>query len=70
MERIFMAVGWLAGALGVLLTLVAAGARLAGLFWLGGYASGTLMLGGIALMTMGCLGFLAALAVGRSPASR
>jgi hypothetical protein len=70
MERIFLAVGWLAGTLGVLLAAVAAGIRITGSYWLGSYQAGTLLLAGMALMLVGCLGFLAALAVARGKGNR
>jgi hypothetical protein len=70
MERIFLAVGWLAGALGLVLTAFAAGGRLAGHYWLGSYQAGTVLLGGMALMMVACLGFLAALVLGRGSGSR
>jgi hypothetical protein len=62
MEAILLAVGWLAGALGVLLTMGAAGMRLAGYYWFAGFSTGTVLLGGMAAMLVGCLGFLAVLA--------
>jgi hypothetical protein len=39
-------------------------ARLAGMFWLGGFSSGTLMQAGIGLVCVGCFGLLWAM-VGR-----
>ncbi|HYN77857.1 MAG TPA: hypothetical protein VES73_08695 [Lamprocystis sp. (in: g-proteobacteria)] len=57
MERFLVAIGVLAGVLGVLLTLVAGGFRLAGHFWIGSFSVGTLLLGGMALMLMGSLAF-------------
>jgi hypothetical protein len=65
LEAIFLTVGRLAGALGVLLTLAAGGARLAGQYWLASYSAGTVLLAGIALMLIGALGFLAALTLRR-----
>ena len=65
MERLLIAVGVLAGTLGVLLTLLAGGFRLAGHFWIGNFAAGTVMLGGMALMLMGSLAFLAVLTARR-----
>ncbi|HYN76587.1 MAG TPA: hypothetical protein VES73_02195 [Lamprocystis sp. (in: g-proteobacteria)] len=70
MAGIFLTVGWLAGAVGVLLTLVAAVGRLAGLYWIASYQAGTILLAGMALMLVGCLGFLAALASQRGSGSR
>jgi hypothetical protein len=70
MEAILLAVGWLAGALGVLLTIAAAGMRLAGHYWLAGFSTGTVLLAGIAAMLIGCLGFLAVLASRSGPSVR
>jgi hypothetical protein len=61
METILIRLGALAGILGLLMCLVAAGARLAGSFWIGGMQAGTVMQAGTAAMIAGCLGFLAAL---------
>ena len=65
MERFLVAIGGLAGALGVLLTLVAGGFRLAGHFWVGSYSAGTVLLGGMGLMLMGSLAFQAVLTARR-----
>lgn len=61
MAKLFSTVGWLAGGLGVLLALAAAVGRLAGLYWIANYQAGTLLLAGMALMLVGCLGLLSAL---------
>ncbi len=61
MEGLYITVGRLAGAAGVLITLVAVAARLMGQYWLGGLQAGTVLQAGIAVMLVGCLGFLAAL---------
>lgn len=53
--------GQAAGVLGMLLIVVAALARLAGSYTLGGYATVTLMVAGIAGVSVGC--FLLLLAV-------
>ena len=65
MERFLVAVGGLAGALGVLLTLAAGGFRFAGHFWIGSFSAGTVLLGGMALMLVGSLAFLAVLTARR-----
>ena len=52
METILIRLGALAGILGLLMCLVAAAARLAGLFWIGGMQAGT------AAMIAGCLALL------------
>lgn len=67
---IYLAVGWLAGALGVLVSVIAAGTRLAGNFWIAGFQAGTVMQAGIALMLVGVLGFLAALTSQRAISNR
>jgi hypothetical protein len=61
METILIRLGALAGILGLLMCLVAAAARLAGSFWIGGMQAGTLMQAGTAAMIAGCLAFLAVL---------
>ncbi len=66
MESIFLTVGRLAGAAGVLIVIAAVVARLLGHYWLGGLQVGTVLQAGIAAMLVGCLGFLAALTSGRA----
>jgi hypothetical protein len=51
-------IGRVAGVVGFLVCAVAGLARLSGLFWLGGFQVGTLLLGGIALMCAACVCFL------------
>jgi hypothetical protein len=70
MEGILLTVGRLAGAAGVLITLVAAVGRIAGLYWIAGYQTGTILLAGMALMMIGCLGFLAVIASERGAGGR
>jgi hypothetical protein len=70
MEGIFLTVGRLAGAAGVVTTLVAALMRLAGVYWVSGYQTGTILLAGMALMLIGCLAFLAALTSDRVSGKR
>ncbi|AJP48810.1 hypothetical protein PG1C_10980 [Rugosibacter aromaticivorans] len=50
--------GRLAAVAGVLLSAASGTLRLQGHFWLGGFQSGTLLLGGIALMVFACLCYL------------
>lgn len=52
----------LCGALGAVLAVVAVLCRALGLFWLGGLQTGTLLLGGIAAMTLGVLAYVAVIA--------
>jgi hypothetical protein len=53
MNAILLRGGQAAGVLGILLIIVAAVARLAGNFWLGGLSTGTLMLAGIGAVSVG-----------------
>ena len=54
MNDLLLRGGQLAGAVGVLLMVVAVFGRLAGRFSLGGFATGTLMLAGIGALIVGC----------------
>ncbi|TMH31230.1 MAG: hypothetical protein E6H58_12595 [Betaproteobacteria bacterium] len=69
MEAMQLWAARIAGAAGVLLSLVAVVARLAGQFWIGGLQTGTLLQAGIAAMVAGCLAYVALLAE-RSRAGR
>jgi len=69
MEALQVWVARIAGVAGVLLSVVAIIARLAGHFWLGGVQTGTLLQAGVAAMVAGCLSYLALLAE-RSRAGR
>ncbi len=57
-----MWIGRLGGVLGLLLIAGAVLARFRGTYNLAGFQVGTLMLAGIAVMVVGCLGYLAFLA--------
>lgn len=61
METSLLWIGRLAGVLGVLICLIAVGARLAGAFWIAGFQAGTLLQAGIAAMVLGCLAHLVVL---------
>lgn len=61
METSLLWIGRLAGLVGVLLSLIAVGARLTGAFWIGGFQAGTLLQAGIAAMILGCLAHLVVL---------
>jgi hypothetical protein len=61
MDKILMAIGTGAAALGMLLCLVAVAARLSGAFWLGSMQVGTWMQAGTAAMIAGCVFFLVVL---------
>ncbi len=65
MASILLTIGWLAGAAGVLLAVFAGAARIGGLYWLGGFSTGTVLLGSMVVMMISCLGFLAALSTRR-----
>lgn len=55
MERLLVWIGRVAGGGGVLVCAVAAAVRLSGQYWLGGLQVGTLLLAGVAAMSLGCL---------------
>lgn len=61
METSLLWIGRLAGVLGVLLCLIAIGARLTGAFWIAGFQAGTVLQAGMAAMLLGCLAHLAVL---------
>lgn len=54
METILLRGGKLAGLAGILMIVVSVVARLAGNYSLGGFGTGTLMLAGIGVVTVGC----------------
>ena len=60
--QILLWIGRLSGAVGVLLTAVSVGARLAGKYQLGSFQSLTLLDVGTAGMVMACLAYIAVLA--------
>lgn len=64
MEMLLMWIARIGGLAGTAVALAAIAVRLSGNYWLGGVAASTLLLGGIALMTLGCLAYLAHLAEG------
>lgn len=61
LQTFLLWVGRLAGLLGVLVCAVAVVARLSGSYELMGFQSGTVMQAGVAVMVLGCLGYLALL---------
>ena len=67
MGSMLLWVGRLAGLGGAFLTLFAMAVRLSGRFVLGYFQAGTLLMGGISLMTLGCLAYVAALAERDAP---
>lgn len=62
MTILLLWIGRIGGAFGVLLCVIAVLARLGGMYGVAGLQVGTLLLGGMAAMLVGCLGYLAAIA--------
>ena len=62
MTNLLLWLGRLAGLAGILVVLVAVATRARGLYAVGGYQAGTLLLVGIALMVLGCLAYVGSLA--------
>ena len=52
---------WAVGLAGAALCIVSIAARVGGVFWIGGFQAGTLLLAGVAAMVFGCFCFLAVL---------
>lgn len=61
---LLLTIGRLAGVAGLLLCIVAFGVRLTGVYFLGGFQLGTLLLAGIAAMIAGCFCLLLVLTAG------
>ena len=62
MRTLLLWMGRIGGVAGVILCAVAMVVRLRGEFNFGGFQVGTLLLGGMAAVLLGCLGYLAFLA--------
>ena len=62
MSNLLLWLGRLAGLGGVVVFLIAVATRARGLYAIGGYQAGTLLLVGIALMVLGCLAYLSLIA--------
>ena len=62
LQRFLLWVGRLAGLLGVLICAVAIVARLSATYGMMGFQVGTVLQAGVAMMVLGCLGYLALLA--------
>ena len=62
MRMLLLWMGRVGGVAGVILCAVAIVVRLRGEFNFGGFQVGTLLLGGMAALLLGCLGYLAFLA--------
>lgn len=62
MDRWMLTLGRIAGFLGAVTFVGAIGARLFGVFWLGGFQVGTLLQAGVAAMVLGCFLLLVVLA--------
>lgn len=67
MNSLLLLVGRLAGGAGMLLCIAAFGVRLTGVYFLGGFQLGTLLLAGIAAMIAGCFCLLIVLTAGSKP---
>jgi len=61
MENSLLWIGRAAGAVGAVVSVAAVGARVTGQYFLQGIQVGTLLMGGVAAMVLGCLCLLAAL---------
>jgi hypothetical protein len=66
MTRLLMWVGRLCGLLGVALLLLAIGFRAGGQWHLGSLSVGSVLQGAVAVMVVGCLAYVAALAERRA----
>jgi hypothetical protein len=62
MRPILLWTGRVAGTAGVCMMAVAAAARFAGSYWIGGFQAGTVLQAGIAAMLIGCLAYAAVVA--------
>jgi hypothetical protein len=62
LQKFLLWVGRLAGLLGVLICAATIGARLGGTFNVMNFQIGTVFQAGVAMMVLGCLGYLALLA--------
>ena len=62
MRSLLVWIARLAGVLGTTTIAVAAAARLAGAYWLGGFQLGTLLQAGMAATLVACLAYMAVLA--------
>ena len=62
MDMLLLWIARIAGLAGTAVALAAIVTRLAGHYWLGGVSASTLLLGGIALMVLACLAYVARLA--------
>jgi len=61
-EKLLLWIGRLGGIAGVILCAMAVLARMRSVYNVAGFQVGTLLLAGVAVMLVGCLGYLAALA--------
>jgi hypothetical protein len=62
MEKLLLWIGRLAGLVGIVVCAVAVVVRASGKFTLGNFQVGTMLLAGMAIMLVACLGYLAVLA--------
>jgi hypothetical protein len=61
-EKLLLWIGRMGGAGGVLLCAIAVLARVRGVYGLAGFQIGTVLLAAMALMLVGCLGYVASIA--------
>ncbi|MGQ0651665.1 MAG: hypothetical protein ACT4P4_05260 [Betaproteobacteria bacterium] len=59
LQDLLIWIGRITGVVGVLMTVVAVAARLAGVFHVAGFEAGTLMQAGMAVMLVACVSYLA-----------
>ena len=62
MQRLLLWIGRIGGVVGVIVCAIAILMRMRGVYNFAGFQIGTLLLGGVAAMVLGCLGYIAALA--------
>ena len=62
MQRLLLWIGRIGGAIGVIVCAIAILMRVRGVYNFAGFQIGTLLLGGVAAIVLGCLGYVAAIA--------
>lgn len=62
MQKLLLWVGRIGGGVGVIVCAIAILMRMRGVYNFAGFQIGTLLLGGVAAMVLGCLGYVAAIA--------
>jgi len=61
-QKLLLWVGRIGGGVGVIVCAIAILMRMRGVYNFAGFQIGTLLLGGVAAMVLGCLGYVAAIA--------